>query len=133
MSFFIKNKSRGCPGTYSLYMTALRTLKSELIFIPTCLEAARDFLPRPGILRRNTEICGIRRSEAPLLQMPPLPPLYRIRLSRCPHLERFNPAVMALEGIVNSPRFIESHRLSTFKPRGLDVSVVHSWKGLILP
>ena len=40
------------------------------------------------------------------------------------HLERFNPAVMALEGIVNSPRFIESHRLSIFKPRGLDVSVV---------
>lgn len=40
------------------------------------------------------------------------------------HLERFNPAVMALEGIVTGPRFIESHRLSVFKPRGLDVSVV---------
>lgn len=40
------------------------------------------------------------------------------------HLERFNPAVMALQGIVNGPRFIESHRLSIFKPRGLDVSVV---------
>ncbi len=40
------------------------------------------------------------------------------------HLERFNPAVMALEGIVSEPRFIESHRLSIFKPRGLDVSVV---------
>ena len=40
------------------------------------------------------------------------------------HLERFNSAVMALEGIVNGPRFIESHRLSIFKPRGLDVSVV---------
>jgi len=40
------------------------------------------------------------------------------------HLERFNPAVMALEGIVGTPRFIESHRLSIFKPRGIDVSVV---------
>jgi predicted dehydrogenase len=40
------------------------------------------------------------------------------------HLERFNPAVMALDGIVTGPRFIESHRLSIFKPRGLDVSVV---------
>jgi predicted dehydrogenase len=40
------------------------------------------------------------------------------------HLERFNPAVVALDGIVESPRFIESHRLSLFKGRGTDVSVV---------
>jgi predicted dehydrogenase len=40
------------------------------------------------------------------------------------HLERFNTAVIALEGIVKKPRFIESHRLSIFKPRGIDVSVV---------
>lgn len=40
------------------------------------------------------------------------------------HLERFNPAVVALKGHINQPRFIESHRLSQFKERGLDVSVV---------
>jgi predicted dehydrogenase len=40
------------------------------------------------------------------------------------HLERFNPAVKALDGIVHDPRFIESHRLSIFKDRGTDVSVV---------
>ncbi len=40
------------------------------------------------------------------------------------HLERFNTAVVELEGIVKKPRFIESHRLSIFKPRGIDVSVV---------
>jgi predicted dehydrogenase len=40
------------------------------------------------------------------------------------HLERFNTAVIALEDIVKKPRFIESHRLSIFKPRGIDVSVV---------
>jgi predicted dehydrogenase len=40
------------------------------------------------------------------------------------HLERFNSAVVALEDIVANPRFIESHRLSTFKNRGTDVSVV---------
>jgi predicted dehydrogenase len=40
------------------------------------------------------------------------------------HLERFNSAVVALEDIVHDPRFIESHRLSTFKNRGTDVSVV---------
>jgi predicted dehydrogenase len=40
------------------------------------------------------------------------------------HLERFNPAVVALQGVVHQPLFIESHRLSLFKERGLDVSVV---------
>lgn len=40
------------------------------------------------------------------------------------HLERFNPAVMALKGVLNNPQFIESHRLSAFKPRGTDVNVV---------
>jgi predicted dehydrogenase len=40
------------------------------------------------------------------------------------HLERFNPAVMALKGVLNNPQFIESHRLAGFKPRGTDVNVV---------
>ena len=40
------------------------------------------------------------------------------------HLERFNPAVVALRERIGQVRFIESHRLSLFKPRGTDVSVV---------
>jgi predicted dehydrogenase len=40
------------------------------------------------------------------------------------HLERFNPAVMAIKPLLTSPVFIESHRLAPFKPRGVDVDVV---------
>ncbi|MDH3999444.1 MAG: Gfo/Idh/MocA family oxidoreductase, partial [Desulfuromonadales bacterium] len=40
------------------------------------------------------------------------------------HLERFNPAVMALKGVLNNPQFIESERLAPFKTRGTDVNVV---------
>ncbi|NCC25887.1 MAG: Gfo/Idh/MocA family oxidoreductase [Deltaproteobacteria bacterium] len=40
------------------------------------------------------------------------------------HIERFNPALLALEGHDIRPMFIESHRLSPFNPRGTDVSVV---------
>lgn len=40
------------------------------------------------------------------------------------HLERFNPAVVALQNIVTTPLFIESHRLSIYKDRNVDVSVV---------
>lgn len=40
------------------------------------------------------------------------------------HLERFNPAIMALQGVLKEPMFIESQRLAPFKPRGTDVNVV---------
>lgn len=40
------------------------------------------------------------------------------------HLERFNPAVLALTEVLEEPLFIESHRLAPFNPRGADVNVV---------
>lgn len=40
------------------------------------------------------------------------------------HLERFNPAVMAVEPSLTRPMFFEAHRLSVFTPRALDVDVV---------
>jgi predicted dehydrogenase len=40
------------------------------------------------------------------------------------HLERFNPAVIALTGIRTVPLFFEVHRMSLFSPRSLDVDVV---------
>lgn len=40
------------------------------------------------------------------------------------HVERFNPAVVAAGALIDSPMFVEAHRLAPFKPRGIDVSVV---------
>lgn len=40
------------------------------------------------------------------------------------HVERFNPALLSLGNLAVRPMFIEAHRLSTFNPRGTDVSVV---------
>jgi predicted dehydrogenase len=40
------------------------------------------------------------------------------------HLERFNPAVEAMEPFLTTPVFIESNRIATFKNRGVDVDVV---------
>lgn len=48
----------------------------------------------------------------------------RSRVLQVGHLERFNPAVMALEGALTVPLFFEVHRLSLFTPRSLDVDVV---------
>ncbi|HWG16851.1 MAG TPA: Gfo/Idh/MocA family oxidoreductase [Acidobacteriaceae bacterium] len=48
----------------------------------------------------------------------------RGRMVQVGHLERFNPAVRAVRGMLNRPMFFEVHRLSVFTPRALDVDVV---------
>ncbi|NOR88115.1 MAG: gfo/Idh/MocA family oxidoreductase [Bacteroidales bacterium] len=40
------------------------------------------------------------------------------------HVERFNPAFVAVQDQIESPMFIETHRLAQFNPRGTDVPVV---------
>ncbi len=40
------------------------------------------------------------------------------------HLERFNPAVQAMLPLINSPMFIEAHRLALYKERGTEVDVI---------
>ena len=40
------------------------------------------------------------------------------------HVERFNPAFTAVQDMIDSPMFIETHRLAEFNPRGTDVPVV---------
>lgn len=40
------------------------------------------------------------------------------------HLERFNPAIRKLEGVIKEPKFVECHRLAPFVERGTDVDVV---------
>jgi len=48
----------------------------------------------------------------------------RARILQPGHLERFNPAVLAIEPNLRRPMFFEAHRLSVFTPRSLDVDVV---------
>ena len=47
------------------------------------------------------------------------------RILQVGHVERFNPAVLAVEPVVNRPLFFEVHRLGVFTPRSLDVDVIY--------
>lgn len=47
------------------------------------------------------------------------------RILQIGHVERFNPAVRAVEAILNRPLFFEVHRLGVFTPRSLDVDVIY--------
>jgi len=49
--------------------------------------------------------------------------IYKIK-GQVGHVERFNPAFIAVKNIIENPKFIETHRLAEFNPRGTDVPVV---------
>ncbi len=46
------------------------------------------------------------------------------RILQIGHLERFNPALVAARNKIQSPLFIEAHRLTSFRGRGVEVDVV---------
>jgi predicted dehydrogenase len=46
------------------------------------------------------------------------------RIVQVGHLERFNPAILAVEKLATIPLFFEIHRMSIFTPRSLDIDVV---------
>ena len=47
------------------------------------------------------------------------------RILQVGHVERFNPAVVAIRPILKRPLFFEVHRLGVFTPRSLDVDVIY--------
>lgn len=47
------------------------------------------------------------------------------RILQIGHLERFNPAIVALRSLIRRPLFFEVHRLGIFAPRSLDIDVVY--------
>ena len=104
------------------YKDLYAQLKAVSIVVPTPLHyvIAKDFLehdinvllekPMTTTLKEADELIAIARARDLILQIG--------------HLERFNPAYLAVEGIVKNPLFIESHRLNSFQERGTEVDVI---------
>jgi predicted dehydrogenase len=99
-------------GQIDAAIVATPTVTHEQIATPL-LEAAVDVLIEKPIA--DSSAAGERLAR--LAQE-------RGRILQVGHLERFNPAVLALERRVTVPLFFEIHRLSIFTPRSLDVDVV---------
>ena len=107
---------------FSDYHELLGEVDAVSIAVPThlhhaiasdCLAAGVDCLiekPITVTLAEADDLIGKARANDCLIQVG--------------HLERFNPAVLELARHLDSPRFIESHRLAPFNPRANDVSVV---------
>ncbi len=111
----------GCPAWHD-FSALLSEVDLVSIAVPTplhfavareCLLAGRHILLEKPITRQLAEadeLVDLARKQGVVFQVG--------------HLERFNPAIVALEGILKTPLFIESHRLTPFRERGIDVNVV---------
>jgi predicted dehydrogenase len=107
---------------FSDYRAIIGKVDAVSIAVPTLFhfEVAKYFLengvhillekPITSTLEEAGELISIAREKNVVLQVG--------------HLERFNPVIMALDGVINQPRFIESTRIAPFKTRGTDVNVV---------
>ncbi len=104
------------------YLPLLEEVEAISIVVPTiyhhavaiaCLNHRVDILlekPMTTTLQEADELIALADQKKLLLQVG--------------HLERFNPAVLAMQPLLNNPLFIEAHRLSIFKNRGTDVDVI---------
>lgn len=109
-------------NSYTNHLDLLPHVDAVSVVVPTehhhticrdCLERDLDVLvekPMTVSLQEADELIHLADSKNLILQVG--------------HLERFNPAVVALKEFLEVPLFIESHRLSMFQGRGTDVSVV---------
>jgi predicted dehydrogenase len=107
---------------YQDYRKLLDRVDMVSIAVPTCghfkvagdfLEAGRHVLvekPITQTLAEAEDLIKLAEEHGVVLQVG--------------HLERFNPAVLALRDELTKPMFVESHRLTPFRPRGTDVNVV---------
>lgn len=111
-------------GTAALtdYREIFGRVRCVSIAVPTRLhfEVARDFIeagidvlvekPITADLAEARELVRLAEAKNVILQVG--------------HLERFNPAIRRLEGVIKEPKFVECHRLAPFVERGTDVDVV---------
>ncbi len=108
--------------SFSDYQKLLPAVDAVSIAVPTpyhhqvageCLDAGIDVLlekPMTVTLQEADDLIARAKEKQLVLQIG--------------HLERFNPAVQAMEPFLTTPVFIESSRIATFKNRGADVDVV---------
>jgi predicted dehydrogenase len=107
---------------FSDYQELLPLVDAVSIAVPTLFhhQVAKD------CLQRSVDIMVEKPITTTLEEADELIDLARRgqRIFQVGHLERFNPAVLALQPQLTHPLFIEAHRLGIFKERGTDVDVV---------
>ena len=93
---------------------------SVVVPTPAHFEIAQAFLDSGTHVLVEKPITETLEQAARLIEMA----RQRSAVLQVGHLERFNPAVRALEPLLHNPRFVESVRIAPYNARGTDVDVV---------
>jgi predicted dehydrogenase len=104
------------------YRAMLGQVDAVSIAVPTGehYKVARDFLAAGIDVLIEKPICATLEEADELIRLAKKKDL----ILQVGFVERFNPAIMALEKVMTRPVFIESHRLHPFFERGTDVDVI---------
>jgi predicted dehydrogenase len=104
------------------YLDMLGQVDAVSIAVPTGehYKVARDFLAAGIDVLIEKPICATLEQADELIELARKNKL----ILQVGFVERFNPAIMALEKVMTRPVFIESHRLHPFFERGTDVDVI---------
>ena len=104
------------------YHDLLGKVEAVSIVVPTDLhyEIAADFLQHKAHVLVEKPITTTIEQANQLIELAKS----NDRILQVGHLERFNPAILAIEQQISEIRFIESHRLAPYNPRGTEVSVI---------
>ena len=108
----------GCQDYDHLY----GKVEAVSIVVPTDLHypVARDFLKRGIHILLEKPVTRTMEEAEKLIRL-----AHRNKLIfQIGHVERYNAAVREVGKLIKSPRFIESHRLAPYQPRGTEVGVV---------
>jgi predicted dehydrogenase len=107
---------------FSDYHELLGTVDAVSVVVPTDQHhpVAKDFLESGSDVLLEKPISPTLEEAADLIATAQK---YG-RILQVGHLERFNPAFLAVQEKIRTPLFIESHRLTPFRGRGTEVDVV---------
>lgn len=104
------------------YRAMIGKIDAASIAVPTIdhYKVAKDFLAAGVDVLIEKPICATLEEADELIKIADKKKL----VLQVGFVERFNPAIMALEKVIRKPLFIESHRLHPFFERGTDVDVI---------
>ena len=115
------SRQYGIPG-YEDYHRLIPKIDAVSIVVPTTqhAEVAKDFLmEKVDVLIEKPISRSIAEAEGLIALAGTQGCLLQVG-----HLERFNPVYLKIKPYIKNPLFFESHRLSPFKARGIDVDVI---------
>ncbi len=118
-----RSAAEGCGcGIFTDYRDLIGKIDAVSIAVPTAFhhEVASDFLDAGiDVLLEKPIATTLQEADDLVVRAAAKGLILQIGF-----VERFNPAIIALGGVIGTPLFIESHRLHPFFERGTDVDVI---------